>query len=449
MSLLKISIAGVRGVVGEALTPELLILFSQAMGSYATGKIAVCRDTRPSGEMALSAVLSALIAAGCRTVDLGICPTPSMQLFVRERGFSGGIAITAGHNSEDWNALKFVRPDGMYFNALQGEELLDVYHQGEFNKARWDQLFPVVQDGTAIDAHIARIVEHVDVKAIRERRFKVALDCCNGACSLASPRLLDRLGCEVFVINNDLSERLPHDPDPSGGNLSQVKALLKASGADIGFGHDTDGERLGIVTEKGEPLHQEKTLALVARVLLERKPGVVVTNFSTSRMVEDLARRFGGSVVRTPVGQAFVAEKVKELNATVGGEGSGGVVAPFVQYTNDSLAVIAVLLEYLARRRCTVSELDSELPRYVMRKQDILLEPYQIFSTLQDLRAEWEAREESVDFTDGIKWDWPDGWLHIRASNTESLIRVIAEARDESRATELLDTALAQMGVAG
>jgi phosphomannomutase len=372
-----------------------------------------------------------------------------MQLFVRENGFSGGIAITAGHNPEEWNALKFVRPDGMYFNALQGEELLDVYHQGEFVKAKWDELFPVIQQGIAIDAHVAHILKNVNAGVIRSRRFKVALDCCNGACSLASSRLLERLGCQVFAINDDLSEHMPHDPNPTGGNLSQLKALLKASQADIGFGHDTDGERLGIVTEKGEALHQEKTLALLARVLLERKPGIVVTNFSTTRMVDDLAARFGGSVVRTPVGQAFVAGRAKELNATVGGEGSGGVVIPIVQYTNDSLAVIAVLLEYLAVRGCTISQMNADLPRYVMKKRDIQLPPYQIFTTLQNLRSEWEGRDAEADFTDGIKWEWPDGWLHIRASNTESLIRIIAEAREEARAVELMDKALAQLRVAG
>lgn len=448
--MLKISIAGVRGVVGEALAPELLIQFAQAMGTYTGGKIAVCRDSRRSGEMALASVTAGLLATGCEVINLGLCPTPSMQLYVRQNKLSGGIAVTAGHNPEEWNALKFVRSDGIYFNALQGEELLDVYHQGEFDKAKWNELKPVADQPGAAEAHVKWILQHVDVERIRRRRFKVALDCCNGACTFASQLLLDRLGCDAYPINDNVTERLPHDPNPSGGNLSQLKAVVKASRADIGFCHDADGERLGLVTDKSQPLNQEKTFALAARILLERNPGVVVTNLSTSRMIDDLAARFGGSVVRTPVGQAFVSEKMRETNAVVGGEGSGGVIVPRVQLTNDSLAVIAVLLDFMAEKHCSVSELDLELPRYFLKEKDVVLAPYQIFAALQNLRSELESQGEVVDFADGIKWDWKDGWLHIRASNTESLIRVIAEAREESRALELLDQALARLGsVAG
>ena len=329
MKPLKIGITGVRGIVGETLTPELIVQFAQAFGTYLDGgRILVCRDTRPSGPMARAAVLSGLLAAGCEAVDLGICPTPTMQLAVKEFGAQGGLSITAGHNPAHWNALKFVRGDGLYLNTMQAEELLDVFHQGEFAKAKWDEMQTRIETRDALDVHLAVLQRAFDVAAIRARRFTVAVDYCNGACVPLSSRWLENLGCTVLAINDDVSAPFPHNPEPKRETLAQLRAVVKAGHADIGFAHDADGERLGLVTETGEALSEELTLALAAEIQLQRTPGVVVTNVSTTRTIDTIAARHAATVVRTPVGASYIAEAILEHQAVIGGEGNGAVAVP-------------------------------------------------------------------------------------------------------------------------
>ena len=266
MKPLKIGITGVRGIVGETFTPEVAVGFAQAFATYLdSGRMLVCRDTRSSGPMVRSAVTAGLLAAGCEVIDLGICPTPSLQLAVPWSKADGGIAITAGHNPSQWNALKFVRGDGLYLNPQQAEELLDIYHQGEFAKASWNEIQPTIQHQDPIEHHIESLKRVFDVEAIKRRRLKVAVDCCNGACSLVIPRWLAELDCEVLSINDDPNGVFPHRPEPIPETMAQLSALVKAGHADIGFAHDADGERLGIVTEFGEPLSEELTLAVATR----------------------------------------------------------------------------------------------------------------------------------------------------------------------------------------
>jgi phosphomannomutase len=451
MNPLKISISGVRGIVGATFTPELVVNFAQAFGTYLdSGQILVCRDTRPSGSMVRSAVISGLISTGCKVIDLGICPTPSMQLLLTAMGASGGIAISGGHNPEGWNALKFVRDDGIYLNALQGGELLDVFHQSEFTKMPWNKLHKVQERNDAIDLHLARVKKSLKIEVIRQRRFVVAVDCCNGACSRMTPRFLEELACKVVSINDSPSERFPHDPNPTPTNMQQLRAMVKASGADVGFAHDADGERLGIVTEQGVPLSEEYTLAVLTVIQLSQKPGVVVTNLSTTQAIDDLAARYGGSVIRTPIGQAYVAEAVKETRAVVGGEGSGGVILPDIQFSHDSLAAIGRVLEFLAVRQNTISDLAAAVPRFYMVKRNLGFSPRTIYSVIQDLRAsiESEAQTATLDLSDGIKLSWPDGWVHVRDSNTESMIRIIAESKEPSRAESLADWAQTRVRMA-
>jgi len=451
MNLLKISISGVRGIVGATLTPELVVNFAQAFGTYMeSGQILVCRDTRPSGAMVRSAVISGLISTGCEVVDLGICPTPSMQLLLTSLGARGGIAISGGHNPEGWNALKFVRDDGIYLNALQAGELLDVFHQGEFSKMPWNRLHKVQERSDAIDLHLTRVKESLGIEAIRRRRFVVAVDCCNGACSQMTPRFLEELGCKVVSINDSVSERFPHDPNPTPSNMQQLRALVKASGADIGFAHDADGERLGIVTEHGVPLSEEYTLAILTVIQLSQKPGVVVTNLSTTQAIDEIAARLGGRVIRTLIGQAYVAEAVKETGAVVGGEGSGGVILPEIQFSHDSLAAIGKILEFLALRQSTLSDLADSVPKFHMVKRNLGFSPSTIYAVIQDLRAsiDSEAQSAAVDFSDGIKLSWPDGWVHVRDSNTESMIRIIAESKEANRAESLADWAQSRVRMA-
>jgi phosphomannomutase len=442
MKPLKIGITGVRGIVGETFTPELAVEFAQAFGTYLDGgRILVCRDTRSSGPMIRSAVLAGLLAAGCEVVDLGICPTPSMQLAVKWLAADGGIAITAGHNPWQWNALKFVRGDGLYLNATQAEELLDIFHQGEFLKADWKGIKQSIAYADPIGKHIETLQRAFDVEAIRQRRLVVAVDCCNGACSLLSPQWLEVLGCEVLALNNDPTAPFPHAPEPKRTTMAQLCALVKAGRADIGFAHDADGERLGIVTDLGEPLSEEMTLAIATEIRLRKQSGTVVTNVSTTQAIELIAAQHGGNVVRTPVGQAFISEGLLEHNGVLGGEGSGGITVPEVNLTHDSAAAIGLILEHLAQTTERVSDLVQQLPQLATLKHDLPIEPHRLYSVLQEFRAVVEQEGLTFDSIDGIKVTLPDGWVHVRASNTQSIIRLIVEAQEKTKAAELLDWA--------
>lgn len=442
MKPLKIGITGVRGIVGETFTPELAVEFAEAYGTYLDrGRILVCRDTRPSGAMIRSAVLAGLLAAGCDVVDLGVCPTPSMQLAVKWLKADGGIAITAGHNPWQWNALKFVRGDGLYLNPTQGEELLDIFHQGEFAKATWDTIKKVVQTADPIDEHIKVLEESFAAETIKSKKLTVAVDCCNGACSFLSPKWLARLGCEVLAVNDDPNAPFPHTPEPKPETMAQLCAVVKAGRAAIGFAHDADGERLGIVTDLGEPLSEEMTLAIAADIRLRKKTGVVVTNVSTSSAVDIVAARHAGSVVRTPVGQAYISEGLIEHNGVLGGEGSGGITVPEVHLTHDSAAAIGLILEHLAQSGERISDLVGQLPRLTTLKHNVIVEPHRLYSLMQEFRAAVEQEELEIDSTDGIKVTLPQGWVHVRASNTESMIRIIVEAEEKAAARELLDWA--------
>ncbi len=442
MKPLKIGITGVRGIVGETFTPELAVEFAEAFGTYLDrGRILVCRDTRASGPMIRSAVLAGLLGAGCEVVDLGVCPTPSMQLAVKWLKADGGIAITAGHNPWQWNALKFVRGDGLYLNPTQGEELLDIIHQAEFAKATWDTIKQAVETADAIDEHIKVLNESFATDAIRSKKLTVAVDCCNGACSFLSPRWLATLGCEVLAVNDDPNASFPHAPEPKPETMAQLCAVVKAGRAAIGFAHDADGERLGIVTDLGEPLSEEMTLAIAAEIRLTQKTGAVVTNVSTSAAVDIIAARHGGSVIRTPVGQAYISEGLIEHNGVLGGEGSGGITVPDVHLTHDSAAAIGLILEYMARSGERISDLVRRLPQTTTLKHNVAVEPHRLYSVLQEFRAVVEQEQLEADSTDGIKVTLPEGWVHVRASNTESMIRIIVEAEEKAAARELLDWA--------
>lgn len=439
MKPLKIGITGVRGIVGETFTPEVAVGFSQAFGTYLDGgRVLVCRDTRASGPMVRAAAIAGLLAAGCEVIDLGISPTPSLQLAVTWLKADGGIAITAGHNPSQWNALKFVRGDGLYLNPTQAEELLDIFHQGEFAKAAWDHIVPAIQHQDPIAHHIELLENVFDVEAIRQRRLKVAIDCCNGACSLLMPRWLQEIGCEVLAINDDPTATFPHAPEPKPQNMAQLGAVVKAGRADLGFAHDADGERLGIVTELGQPLSEELTFALATRIRLEQRTGNVVTNISTTGAIEQIAAAYGGAVVRTPVGQTYISEGMIELNSVLGGEGSGGVTVPELHLTHDSAAAVGLILEGLARDGRPVSKLVEELPQLTMLKHNFPVEPNRLYSVLQNFRVSVEREQLTYDLTDGIRVLLPEGWVHVRASNTESMIRLIVEAEETVTAQNLV-----------
>jgi len=443
MEPLKIGITGVRGVVGQTLTPELVVRFAEAFGSYLDGgRVLVCRDPRPSGPMVEAAVTAGLLSVGGEVVNLGICPTPTLQLAVKWMGAKGGISITGGHNPPEWNALKFVRGDGLYLSAIQGEELLDIFHQGAVARAGWDRVATRVEEQDAIEHHLEALGARFDAEELRARRLRVAVDCGNGSCARLVPRWLEAVGCEVLPINDDPSLPFPRLPEPSVATAAQARAIVLAGHADLGLVLDADGERLSLVDETGRPLSEERTLPLAVEAALTRRKGPIVTNVSTTGLVERVAARHGAKVVRTPVGQAFISEAILEHGAVLGGEGNGGVAVPEVQATHDSAAAIGLLLEHLARTGLSLSALDAGLPTLVVRKLAVPAAPRHLFSALQDFReAVGEVAGATVDQTDGVKVLWPDGWVHVRASNTQSLVRVIAEAGDAARAQELADWA--------
>jgi phosphomannomutase len=447
MRPLKIGISGVRGIVGESLTPELVVSFAQAFGTYLdSGRILVCRDTRPSGPMVQAAAVSGLLAAGCEVIDLGVCPTPTLQLAVRWLGAQGGVSITGGHNPAAWNALKFVRGDGLYLNTTQAEELLDIVHQGEFEKAGWDRIRTGVAEQDAIRHHLDVLTAAFDIDAARRRALRVAVDCCNGASTLLSPRWLAALGCTVLAVNDDPAAPFPHRPEPKPETMAQLKALVRAGGADIGFAHDADGERLGLVTADGVALSEERTLTLATAIALAQVPGTVVTNVSTTRAVDEVAKRHGGTVVRTPVGQSFISEAMIEHHAIIGGEGNGGVAVPRVLLSHDAAAAQGLIVEHMARSGASLGELIGSLPSFVMVKHDFAEKPSALYSILQGYRDVVEREGLSADTTDGIVISFPDGWVHVRASQTESMIRVIAEAETMDRARDLADWARDRLG---
>lgn len=434
MNPLIISVSGVRGIVGESLTPEILTRFGAAFGTYIkSGKIAIGRDTRVSGEMVKHAVLGGLLSTGCQITDIGIAATPSCQLMIEELKANGGIVISASHNPIEWNALKFFKKGGLYLNTRQANEFLNIYYRGNFKKVRWNEIKEVRRDDTAVERHIRRVLQIIDTRAIRKKRFKVALDCCNGAGAVITPRLLEELSCDIVKIHCEPNGLFPHNPEPIFINLGELSKLVESSGADIGFAQDADADRLAVVSEKGNILGEEYSLALVVdHILSNKKRGKVVCNLSTSRVIDDIARRYNARVIRTKVGEVNVAEAMKKEGAVIGGEGNGGIIDPRLHLCRDSFIGMGLILEYMAKTGKKISSLARNLPTYHIVKMKINCPEEKSDIAVQAIRRTF--RNENLDLREGIKIEWTDAWVHIRPSGTEPVIRVIAEAKTTSRA---------------
>ncbi|MBI3947488.1 MAG: phosphoglucosamine mutase [Armatimonadetes bacterium] len=442
---LKISISGVRAVVGDALTPLLMVRFAQAFGTWTgSGTVVVGSDTRTSGEMVRHAVLSGLTSAGCQVVDLGICPVPTVQVMVERLGAAGGIAITASHNPVEWNALKFIRGDGIFLNAYQAEELLAIYHQGEFTRAESAALRRPRTNGDAVKTHVAAILKLVDAEKIRARRFRVAVDCCNGAGAVATPHLLEVLGCEMLPIHLTPNGIFPHPPEPIPENLGDLCAHVRATSADVGFAQDADADRLAIVSEEGAAIGEEYSVALCTDFVLRRRPGTVVVNVSTSMMAEEIAARYGARVIRTAVGEVNVAERMKRERAAIGGEGNGGVIYPPLHYGRDSFIGMALVLESMAESGRPLSEMARALPQFFMAKKKVPIASERVPPILAHIREKYASYE--LDLTDGIKILGDRWWAQVRASRTEPVIRVMVEAPTEGEAERLAGELMGEMG---
>lgn len=440
---LKISISGVRGVVGDSLTPELVARFAQAFGTYVGGgRVVIGRDPRTSGEMVRQAVVAGLASSGCRVSDLGVCPTPTVQLLVRQLGASGGIAITASHNPPEWNALKFVGGEGLFLGAARGRELLDIYHQGNYAKVPGAQQRTPERIADAVERHVAAVREAIG-PLTGERRLRVVVDPGGGAACVAAPRLVEAMGAEVVAIHTTADGRFPRPAEPVAENLGALGEAVRAQRADVGFAQDMDGDRLAIVDETGRAIGEELTIVLAAEQVLAHTPGPIVTNVSTTDAVDAMAARYGGPVGRTRVGEANVADGMRRQRAVIGGEGNGGVIYPKVNFARDSLVGMALVLHRLAETARPVSALAAEYDGFHMVK---LLRPCpadRARTILKRAREAWPDRP--VDLLDGVKVRVPEGWFLLRGSNTEPIIRVVAEARDEAAARSLAERVMAEV----
>ena len=390
---LMVSVSGIRGRVGEALTPEVVARYAAGFGAWASSKgeshkIVVGRDSRVSGPMFHRAVLSALQSVGCDVIDIGLTTTPTCQLAVEHHHAAGGLMISASHNPIEWNALKFIGPTGLFLENAEGVEMRALVESG-IPRARWDQLGQIDPDDGAIQRHIDRVlsIPYLDVEGIRQRRFSVALDCVRGAGAIIMPQLLDRLGCRVIAINLETDGLFPRPPEPVAENLGELERLVLRAGATIGFAVDPDVDRLALVSDAGKAIGEDFTLALAARVVLRHRPGPVVTNLSTSRIVEDVANAANVPVIRAPVGEVNVAVRMRDEHAPIGGEGNGGVILSEVHLGRDAPVGAALLLQLLHEDNTSLSQIVSGLPRYSIVK-DKLDRPNASLDTVYDaLRA--------------------------------------------------------------
>jgi len=433
---LMVGVSGVRGVVGESLIPELVTKLSAAFGNFVDkGKVVVGSDTRTSNQMFKYAVFSGLLSTGCEVIDVGVCPTPSVQLMVEKLKADGGIVITGSHNPAEWNALKFIRSDGLFLYPEEGEKLLYLYKKDKIKYVSWNEIKKVYQEKGAIENHLERVLNIVDREKIACKRFKVVVDACNGTGGLITPELLRRLGCEVFTINLKPNGIFAHPPEPIPSNLEQLSKAVKSKGADIGFAHDIDADRVAIVTEKGDILREDYALLLVSKFILGKRKGLVVTNVSTTKALDDIAKEFGSSVKRTKVGDINVSRCIKEEGAVIGGEGNGGVIIPEVHYARDGIAAVALILEYMTESSGPISRLASHLPHYYIVKKKMKFSSRNFPSLKEELKKEFYGSK--MDFLDGVKITLNEGWIHIRASGTEPIIRIITEAKTREEAEKL------------
>jgi phosphomannomutase len=438
---LMVSVSGIRGRVGAGLTPEVVAKYASAFGAWASRggnrSVVVGRDSRVSGPMFHRIVVSSLQSVGCDVIDIDLTTTPTCQLAVEHHHAAGGLMISASHNPIEWNALKFIGPTGLFLEAAEGAEMRGLVESG-IPRATWDKLGEIRSDTGAIQRHIDRVlaIPYVDVKGIRARRFHVALDTCRGAGAAIMPALLEALGCQVTAINLPTDGRFPRPPEPVAENLGELERLVQTSGAAVGFAVDPDVDRLALVEDGGRAIGEDFTLALAARLVLRHRPGPVVTNLSTSRIVEDVAVAAGMPVVRAPVGEVNVAVKMREEKAPVGGEGNGGVILSEMHLGRDAPVGAALLLQLLHEENRPLSAIVRDLPRYVIVK-DKLDRPNASLDTVYDaLRSAFP--DGAADTQDGLRLSWADRWVHVRPSGTEPIVRVIAEGPTESDARELV-----------
>ena len=427
---LMASVSGVRGIVGEGLTPETLVKYVSAFGQKNSGgKIVVGGDPRVSNKFIRPLVKSTLMACGCDVVDIGITPTPTVQIMTEKLRASGGIAITASHNPIQWNGLKFIGADGLF---LPEREIFQLFQEADSRKrsyAPWDKLGDESHYDNAIQDHLGLIYQlpYLDIDLIKKKKFKVAVDCVNGAGGTIIPRLLRDLGCEVIELNTEPNGIFAHTPEPVPQNLVDLAVAVKEHKADLGVAVDPDVDRLAMIANDGNPLGEEYTLALAVKFILSKKLGYVVVNLSTSRVIDDVAQYYNVLLFKTKVGEINVAQKMREVGAVVGGEGNGGVILPEVHLGRDAPVGLALILQSLAEFDGTISQLKQTLSQYYILKDKESVKNINAEKVIAHFAEKY--RDEQLELSDGLRIDRADSWIHLRRSNTEPIVRIIVESR--------------------
>jgi phosphomannomutase len=435
------SVSGIRGIVGESLTPLLVsrIAFLQTRAS-GKGRIVVGRDTRPSGEMLARAAFRGIRAAGGLAIDIGIAPTPTTCVAVPELVAAGGIIITASHNAKPYNGYKMVHVTGRLFRAEECENIYTAFRSGEYPSEEKLATFDDTphERANAAPIHLKRICAQVDVELVRSAGITVGVDSTNGAAGTVFPLLLKALGVEWVGVNNKLDGDFTHDPEPRPEHLTELSSMLVKSGTTWGgFAFDPDADRLATMSECGDPISEEMTLALSLQNILGRRKSDVATNLSTSMLINDVATRFGVNVIRTKIGEANVVEGMALYDCAVGGEGNGGLIYPAVSWARDGLAAMAIIIELMAKTGSKLSALAAEWPAYAIIKIKIpvgKMDPALVVAQLAE-----KFPTEATDRLDGLKIIRDYGWVHVRPSNTEPILRCYAEARTQAEAQELAD----------
>ncbi len=446
---LIISVSGMRGVVGENLTASIATDYGCAFGTFLKEnhagekkKLSVCvgRDSRPSGQELGSAVAEGLCAVGIDVIDLGVVTTPCVGIMLRELSCAGGVVVTASHNPGQYNGIKLFLSNGIAPPSDAAEQIKQYFFDKHFNFVDSSDCGKVTSNEQTGTIHIAKVLAIVDRGTIAEKKFKVVLDSVNGAGGRVTKKMLAELGCEVSAINDEPSGLFAHGPEPTAENLRGLCEIVTTEGAEIGFAQDPDADRLAIVDENGNYIGEEYSLALAAKYIFNKRTGRAATNLSTSRMIDDVAERAGGQVIRTAVGEANVAAAMLEHDCIIGGEGNGGVIDLRVGPVRDSLVGIALVLQLMVETGKTVSQLVSEIGGYYMSKDKFAADKSQGQQILNSAKKTFT--DAKLDTTDGCRFDFDDGWLHLRASNTEPVMRVIVEAKDRRIAEKYVDAVL-------
>ena len=452
MTLIK-SISGIRGTiggrVGEGLSPLDIVKFTSAYGRWLQQqsdseklKIVVGRDARISGKMVQEIVNQTLIGLGFDVIDIDLATTPTVEMVVTQQKADGGIILTASHNPKQWNALKLLNAKGEFLSAQDGKELLEIAEKEDFIYADVDKLGTKSEYKNALQYHIDEICKLplVDIDAIKKANFRVAIDCVNSVGGISIPPLLEQLGVKnIIKLYCEPNGIFPHNPEPLPENLTEISKIVVANNADIGFVVDPDVDRLAIVNEDGSMFGEEYTLVAVADYILKNKAGNTVSNLSSTRALRDVTEPYGGTYYSAAVGEVNVVKQMKQQNAVIGGEGNGGVIYPELHYGRDALVGIALFLTHLAKSGKKCSELRKTYPEYYISKNKIQLEGIDPDTLLSKIKAKYEKLDAKISTIDGVKIDLEDGWIHLRKSNTEPIIRIYCESQTKEKAEKLLE----------